>query len=76
MLGTCRAALARQAPEQEGSKAAAPAGLLLVLAKLCSFMEGTAVLHVMEIIAATFPGQGGGSGGEEPPAFVAGEVAR
>ena len=39
-------------------------------------MENTAVLHVMEIIAATFPGQGGGSGGDQPPAFVAGEVAR
>ena len=39
-------------------------------------MENTAVLHVMEIIAATFPGAGGGSGGDQPPAFVAGEVAR
>ncbi|KAL3158433.1 hypothetical protein ABBQ38_010667 [Trebouxia sp. C0009 RCD-2024] len=53
-----------------------PPGLLLLLAQLCSFMENTAVLHVMEIIAATFPGQGGGSGGDQPPAFVAGEVAR
>ena len=39
-------------------------------------MENTAVLHVMEIIASTFPGQGGGSGSDQPPAFVAGEVAR
>lgn len=39
-------------------------------------MENTAVLHVMEIIAATFPGQGGSSGSDQPPAFVAGEVAR
>ena len=39
-------------------------------------MESTAVLHVMDIIAATFPGQGGGSGSDQPPAFVAGEVAR
>lgn len=53
-----------------------PAGLLLLLAQLCSFMENTAVLHVMEIIAATFPGQGGSSGSDQPPAFVAGEVAR
>jgi hypothetical protein len=39
-------------------------------------MENTAVLHVMEVIAATFPGQGGSSGSDQPPAFVAGEVAR
>ncbi|KAK9813244.1 hypothetical protein WJX72_011382 [[Myrmecia] bisecta] len=53
-----------------------PPGLVLLLARLCAFMEMTAVLHVMEIIAVTFPGQGAGSGGDQPPAFVAGEVAR
>lgn len=52
------------------------AGLLLLLARVCSFMENTALVHVMETLAATFPGQGGGSGSGQPPAFVAGEVAR
>lgn len=52
------------------------AGLLLLLARVCSFMESTALVHVMETLAATFPGQGGGSGSGQPPAFVAGEVAR
>lgn len=52
------------------------AGVLLLLARVCSFMESNALVHVMETLAATFPGQGGGSGIGQPPAFVAGEVAR
>lgn len=51
-------------------------GLLLLLARVCSFMETNALAHVMESLAATFPGQGGSSGSGQPPAFVAGEVAR
>ncbi len=53
-----------------------PTGLVLLLAKLCSFLENQGVVKVMEVLAAVFPGQGAGSGGEQPPAFVAGEVAR
>jgi hypothetical protein len=65
-----------QAGGEEGAREAPPPGLLLLLARLCGFMEGTAVEHVMETLAAAFPGRGGGSGGDQPPAFVAGEVAR
>ena len=39
-------------------------------------MYNTAGLHVRYIFAASCPGLGGGSGGDQPPAFVAGEVAR
>ena len=66
-LETCAAVGNAKQPE---------AGLLLLLARVCSFMESTALVHVMETLAATFPGQGGGSGSGQPPAFVAGEVAR
>eukprot|EP00891_Asterochloris_glomerata_P001742 jgi/Astpho2/1742/Aster-04163 len=66
----------QQVSQPDAPPAAVPPGLLLLLARLCLFMETNAVLHVMEVIAATFPGQGGGSGGDQPPAFVAGEVAR
>ena len=65
-----------QAGSEECGREPLPPGLLLLLARLCGFMEGTAVVHVMETLAAAFPGRGGGSGGDEPPAFVAGEVAR
>lgn len=75
-LAPCRAQPAARPEVAPSSRTVPPPGLLLLLAQLCSFMENTAVLHVMEIIAATFPGQGGGSGGDQPPAFVAGEVAR
>ena len=75
-LCTCRKGLSKQGSQQSTGRQAPPAGLLLLLSQLCSFMESTAVLRVMETIAATFPGQGGGSGGDQPPAFVAGEVAR
>jgi len=72
----CRAKQTAQDSAKPSGRTTPPAGLLLLLAQLCSFMENTAVLHVMEIIAATFPGQGGSSGSDQPPAFVAGEVAR
>ena len=65
-----------QAGGEEGGREPPPPGLLLLLARVCAFMEGTAVVHVMETLAAAFPGRGGGSGGDEPPAFVAGEIAR
>jgi hypothetical protein len=54
----------------------APPGLVLLLARLCSAMEEAAVPAAMEALALTFPGQGGGLGSDQPPAFVAGEVAR
>ncbi|KAK9806582.1 hypothetical protein WJX73_004732 [Symbiochloris irregularis] len=53
-----------------------PPGVLLLLARVCTFLETEAVVQVMETLASTFPGQGGGSGGDQPPAFVAGTVAR
>jgi hypothetical protein len=53
----------------------APA-MLLLLARVCAFLEGPALSHVMEALAAAFPGQGGSAGSAQPPAFVAGEVAR
>ncbi|KAK9817324.1 hypothetical protein WJX74_004288 [Apatococcus lobatus] len=59
-----------------GSSEPPPTGLVLLLAKLCEFLESQGVAKVMEVLAAVFPGQGAGSGGEQPPAFVAGEVAR
>ena len=50
--------------------------LLLLLARTCIFMHSTALPHVMETLAATFPGQGGSSGSGQPPAFVAGQVGK
>eukprot|EP00198_Chlamydomonas_reinhardtii_P005800 XP_001695136.1 predicted protein [Chlamydomonas reinhardtii] len=55
--------------------------LVLLLAKLCKFLEQVMVPWVMETIAASFAssgGPGGGPGGsvDMPPAFVPGEVAR
>ncbi|EIE21455.1 hypothetical protein COCSUDRAFT_66895 [Coccomyxa subellipsoidea C-169] len=63
-------------PSPEAEARPPEAGVLLLLARVCSFMESNALVHVMETLAATFPGQGGGSGSGQPPAFVAGEVAR
>jgi hypothetical protein len=60
----------------EDRASAASPGLLLLLARICMFMENNALVHVMETLAATFPGQGGSSGSGQPPAFVAGEVGR
>ncbi|KAI8471413.1 MAG: hypothetical protein J3K34DRAFT_520636 [Monoraphidium minutum] len=49
-------------------------GLLLLLAKLCLFLESITVPAVMEELALNFPGQPGDP--DHPPPFVAGEVAR
>lgn len=48
-------------------------GIVLLLAKLCQFLEHTAVPMVMEAIANLFVGRGGA--GDEP-AFVGGDTAR
>lgn len=53
-----------------------PALLLLLLARTCMFTQTTALPHVMETLAGTFPGQGGSSGSGQPPAFVAGQVGK
>ena len=53
-----------------------PAVLLLLLARTCMFMQSTALPHVMETLAGTFPGQGGSSGSGQPPAFVAGQIGK
>lgn len=59
-------------PQQELAKP----GLVLLLCRLCIFMEGVTVPWVMETLALMFQGRGGGRGSDQPPAFVAGEVAR
>ena len=51
-------------------------GFVLLLARLADAMEGESVAGVLELVAAGFAGQGVGSGGDQPPAFVAGDVAR
>ena len=56
--------------------AAQQPGMMLLLARLCSYMESQLVVRVMETLAELFAGQGTASGGDQPPAFVAGEVAR
>ena len=47
-----------------------------MLAKIVSFMESNAVVKVLELLAGLFAGQGASAGGDQPPAFVAGDVAR
>jgi hypothetical protein len=56
--------------------AACPAALVLLLAKLCMFMEDSSVPYVMEVLAAGFQGRTGFRASDEPPPFVGGEVAR
>ena len=51
-------------------------GFILMLAKIVSFMESNAVVKVLELLAGLFAGQGASAGGDQPPAFVAGDVAR
>ena len=54
-----------------------PPAALLMLARFCAWLEAEAVANALEALAAAFPGQGGGtSRPDQPPAFVAGEVAR
>lgn len=49
-------------------------GFLLLLAKLCLFLEGTTVPAVMDDLALHFPNTS--SGPDAPPPFVPGEAAR
>ena len=51
-------------------------GFVLLLARLADAMERESVAGVLELVAAGFAGQGVGAGGDQPPAFVAGDVAR
>eukprot|EP01025_Chloroclados_australasicus_P039364 TRINITY_DN4071_c0_g1_i1.p1 TRINITY_DN4071_c0_g1~~TRINITY_DN4071_c0_g1_i1.p1 ORF type:complete len:949 (-),score=156.60 TRINITY_DN4071_c0_g1_i1:429-3209(-) len=53
-----------------------PPGLVLLLARYCSFIETEALPQVMETVAISFPGQGQGGGEDAPPPFVVGHVAR
>ena len=50
--------------------------LVLLLAHVSRAMQQQAVEAAMESLAQAFPGQGGGAGKDQPPAFVAGKVAR
>ena len=50
--------------------------LVLLLAHVSRGMQQQAVEAAMESLAKAFPGQGGGAGKDQPPAFVAGKVAR
>eukprot|EP00951_Prasinocladus_malaysianus_P033688 scaffold334865_cov39-Prasinocladus_malaysianus.AAC.1 len=59
-----------------GPSEPAPPSMVLLLACLCTFMEGRVIALCMEQLASKFPGSGGGGGGDQPPAFVAGELAR
>ncbi|CAD7703990.1 unnamed protein product, partial [Ostreobium quekettii] len=52
-----------------------PPALLLLLARLCSFLEVTVVPHVVETFALTFPDVGGNSVSDRP-AFNPSEVIR
>ena len=56
------------------------AGLVLMLGKLCTYMEQQSVPWVMETVAGGFVVRGAGAAqggrGDLPPAFVPGEVAR
>ena len=79
-VGTClvwwRSSCERWAYAAETAVEEQPAVLLLLLARTCMFMQSTALPHVMETLAGTFPGQGGSSGSGQPPAFVAGQVGK
>jgi hypothetical protein len=49
--------------------------LVLLLSKLCMVMESSTVPSVMEVLAVAFHASGFRAS-DEPPPFVAGEVAR
>ena len=70
------ALLCREAATAAGISGAPLPGMLLLLARLSDFLEAHAVVQVLETLAAIFPGQGTAAGEDQPPAFVAGEVAR
>ncbi|KAF8059217.1 VPS51 [Scenedesmus sp. PABB004] len=63
---------------QDGGAAdeAPQTGLVLLLAKLCAVMRSTTVPAIVEQLAAAPLGRQGFSGGDVPPAFVGGDVAR
>ena len=48
----------------------------LVAARFASFLESNTVSTTLEVLANTFPGQGNSGGSDQPPAFVAAEIAR
>ena len=50
--------------------------LLLIIARYLSYLESQTVSSVLELLANTFPGQGNSGGSDQPPAFVAAEIAR
>eukprot|EP00898_Chlorokybus_atmophyticus_P004112 jgi/Chlat1/4701/Chrsp3S05649 len=52
-----------------------PAGLILLLARVCLYLELSSVPHVMESLAHAFSGGGQRGAGHAPP-FVAGEMMR
>ena len=49
---------------------------ILILARLLESLESRSVVSVLELLASLFAGQGAAAGSEQPPAFVAGDVAR
>lgn len=49
---------------------------IFMLARITETMESKSVVSVLELLAALFAGQGAAAGSEQPPAFVAGDVAR
>lgn len=49
---------------------------MLLLAKLCIFMESSIVPSVMEALAASSQGRSSFRSSDQPPPFVGGEVAR
>lgn len=62
-------------PGAEGVTATQP-GFVLLLACLAESVESKSVVSVLELLAVLFAGQGTAAGSEQPPAFVAGDVAR
>ena len=61
--------------EPQEAQTLAP-GFVLLLARLAESMESRSVVHTLELLASLFAGQGAAAGSEQPPAFVAGDVAR
>lgn len=51
-------------------------GMLLLAARLADVVEGEVIARILETLGECFSGQGASAGGDQPPAFVAGEVAR
>lgn len=51
-------------------------GIILILARITRFLETEIVPMALELLANLFPGHGSSAGSDQPPAFVAAEVAR